>query len=123
MKKTLLLTILTLSIALLSQFAFAQKGEVRRFDNASIENTTNIVKLFPNPTIDYLNIKIENSELKHATFTVHNIIGNVVEVKVEEVEENRYRVKVDNLSPGYYFLAIRDEKGHFKETYKFLKRQ
>ncbi|UII21279.1 T9SS type A sorting domain-containing protein [Fulvivirga ligni] len=122
MKKNILLTILSLSMLLGASSAFAQNVEMNRFNKASLEVKKNEIKLFPNPTISYLNVKIENSNLKSASFTVHNIIGNVVEVPIEKIEENNYRVKVEDLAPGYYFLAIRDKEGHFKETFKFLKR-
>lgn len=102
--------------------SFAQTGEVNRFRNESLEPKANIVKMFPNPTVDFLMITIENSKLAEASFTVHNIIGNIVEAGVEKTGENEYKIKVKDLAPGYYLLAIRDERGYFKETYKFLKR-
>ena len=105
-----------------SNSLFAQSGEVHRFRNESLEARVNDVKLFPNPTVEHLSVRIDNSTLAEATFTVHNIIGNIVDADVEKVGESEYKIKVKDLAPGYYLLAIRDEKGYFKETYKFLKR-
>ncbi len=109
-------------IAVCAQFTFAQNtGELRRFSDESL-TVKNEVKLYPNPSVDYLEVRINNSTLTNATFTVHNIIGNVVEAEIETVGEGQYRIKVENLAPGYYLLAIRDDGNFFKETYKFLKK-
>lgn len=114
--------LITLLIAGVGQVSFAQNtGELNRFSNESL-SVKNEVKLFPNPTTDYLEIKINNATFENATLTVHNIIGNTVEVETELVGENNYRIRVKDLAPGYYLLAIKDENNVFKETYKFLKR-
>ncbi|UII33088.1 T9SS type A sorting domain-containing protein [Fulvivirga ulvae] len=118
--------ILTVLSALILTFGgtslFAQNGEIERFKDSSLEKKLNEVSMFPNPTADYLSVKINNSTLNKTSFTVHNIIGNVIDVPVENVGENEFRLKVKDLAPGYYLLAIRDDQGYFKETYKFLKR-
>ncbi len=105
------------------QISFAQSStrELDRFSNESLE-TKNEVKIFPNPSTDYLEVKIVNSTLENASFTVHNIIGNVVNTEIEPIGENEFRIRVKDLAPGYYLLAIKDDKNIFKETYKFLKR-
>ncbi|MBL6447132.1 T9SS type A sorting domain-containing protein [Fulvivirga sp. 29W222] len=118
--------ILTFLSALILTFSgsslLAQNGEIDRFKDTSLERKINEVRMFPNPTADYLSVKINNSTLEEASFTVHNIIGNVVDVPVEIMGKNEYRFRVKDLAPGYYLLAIRDDQGYFKETYKFLKR-
>lgn len=118
--------ILTVLSALILTFSgtslFAQNGEIDRFKQTSLEKKINEVKMFPNPTEDFLSVKINNSTLVEANFTVHNIIGNVIDVPIETVGKDEYRIRVKDLAPGYYLLAIRDHQGYFKETYKFLKR-
>lgn len=121
--KIFILTVLSfLILASVSTSSFAQSGEMDRFNHQSLEARTNVVRMYPNPTVDYINVRIENSTLAETNFTVHNIIGNVMEATVEPVGENEFRIKVKDLAPGYYLLAIRDDQGYFKETYKFLKR-
>lgn len=101
---------------------FAQStGELNRFSNESLEEV-NKVRLFPNPSVDFLEVRIENSTLESASFTVHNIIGNEIKVDIQLVAENEYRINVKDLPAGYYLLAIKDDQNVFKETYKFLKR-
>lgn len=109
-------------VVLVSAQGFAQgSGELDRFENESL-SIKNEVKLFPNPSVDYLEVRINNSTIENATFTVHNIIGNIVKVEIEHVAESEYRLRVEDLAPGYYLLAIKDDQSLFKETYKFLKR-
>ncbi|MTI23026.1 T9SS type A sorting domain-containing protein [Fulvivirga sp. RKSG066] len=116
------IAILIVLAAFIGGSTFAQQmGELDRFENEKLE-TINKVRLFPNPTVDYLSVEIANSNLKDVKFTVHNIIGNVVEVEIEQVDENNFKVKVEDLPTGYYLLAIKDDKQKFRETYKFLKR-
>lgn len=122
MNKYLLTLLSALMITLVGTASFAQSGEVNRFKNESLEPKTNVIKLFPNPTIDFITVSIDNATLAKVGFTVHNIIGNVVYSEIEKVGEQEYKINVKDLPPGYYLLAIRDEQGYFKETYKFLKR-
>jgi len=116
------LAIILLMVALIGAPSLAQSvGELDRFEGEQLEKR-NEVKLFPNPTVDYLNVHIANSDLSDVKFTVHNIIGNTVEVAIEKVDESNFKVKVEDLPTGYYLLAIKDKNNHFRETYKFLKR-
>jgi len=116
------ITILTLLITAFGSSLYAQSiGELDRFEDESLE-LRNKVRLFPNPTIDYLSIEISNSDLENVEFTFHNIIGNIVEVKVDKISQNQFKIDVESLPTGYYLVAIKDDNKHFRETYKFLKR-
>jgi len=81
-----------------------------------------IVKLYPNPATDFISIKLETPNARHISLTLHNIIGNSVDVESEIVDEHEVRLKVKDLSAGYYLLAVNDESSGFKGVYKFLKR-
>ena len=121
--KIFILTILTSLVATVGSSVFAQNsGEINRFKNETLEKRANEIRMYPNPTEDFLHVKIDNSTLTEASFTVHNIIGNVVDAKVEVLGNDEFTIKVKDLPSGYYLLAIRDSQGYFKETYKFLKR-
>ncbi|MCA6074017.1 T9SS type A sorting domain-containing protein [Fulvivirga sedimenti] len=121
--KLLRLSVLILSFLLAGQITYAQsEGELDRFASSSMEKK-NQVSLYPNPSVDYLQVKIENSKLTDAKITLYNVIGNPVEVKISEGDDDdTFVVDVSDLPAGYYFLAIRDEKTFFRETYKFVKR-
>ena len=101
--------------------AFAQTGELNRFSNEELD-AVNTIQLFPNPAVEILKVRIKNSTLKSPSVIVHNIIGSEIKVEVNQLSDEEFSLKVEDLTPGYYLVAIKDEEGHFKETYKFLKR-
>lgn len=80
------------------------------------------VSIFPNPAIEYLNIKFEDPIANKTKIAVHNIIGNILDVESEMIDEHEIRLKVKDLPVGYYLLAIRNEDSNSKSTIKFLKR-
>ena len=115
------ISILTLVFGLVASGYAQSSGELTRFDNKALTLRAE-VKLYPNPATDVLEVQIKNADNLNPTLTVHNIIGNVVDVAIEDLGNNEYRVNVENLSPGYYLLAVKDDNNMLKETYKFLKR-
>jgi len=80
------------------------------------------ISVFPNPAVEYLNVKFEDPIAKKTKLTVHNVIGNLVDVEIETVDEFEVRLKVKDLPVGYYLLAVRDEESNSRSTIKFLKR-
>ncbi len=102
--------------------SYAQSGQdFPSFGNELLADK-NKIEIYPNPSVDFLTVQIENSTLTNTTLIVHNIIGSKFEVQVEKVEENQYRLDVRNLPPGYYLLSIKDTPANFSKTFKFLKR-
>ena len=96
-------------------------GELSYLRNSTLLEK-NKVSLYPNPASDFLNVEISNTELKNVTIKMYNIIGNVVNTEVEVLGDHRYFIKLKDLPPGYYLLAIKDGNNKINETYKFLKR-
>ena len=119
-KRYSILLTLILTAGWLSNALAQSKGEVRFNTNSVAE--INKVEIFPNPSVDLLNIEISNFKMKKPVFEFYSIIGSVVKVDLEEVKQNKFRVNVRDIPSGYYLLSIRDEQTDFKETYKFLKR-
>jgi len=85
-------------------------------------NLTKTVHLFPNPATEFVDVQLDHFPAENVSLTVHNIIGNELQVETEILDENLIRVKVKDLASGYYLLAIKDEESKFRGTYKFLKR-
>lgn len=91
----------------------------------SVAQEVNLIKsvhLFPNPATEFVDVKLDQLPATGISLTVHNIIGNELDVETEVLEEDLIRVKVKDLASGYYLLAIKDEASNFRGTYKFLKR-
>lgn len=85
-------------------------------------NLTRSVHLFPNPATEFVDVQLDQFPAENVKLTVHNIIGNELQVETEILDEHLIRVKVKDLATGYYLLAIKDEESKFRGTYKFLKR-
>ena len=111
---------LLLTLALAAPKAFAQ-SDFPAFENTSFE-VENRIEIYPNPAVEYLNIEIKESSLTNTQIVLHNIIGNQIEILPEKIRDNKYRIDVKDLSPGYYLLSIKDPAADFSKTYKFLKR-
>ena len=113
--RTLFFTVL---FAVLAQFALGQAQ-----DGFSPErlDPVKLVKIFPNPATEVLSVKFETPVAKSVKLSLHNIIGNLLEVESEVVDEHEIRIRVKDLPTGVYFLALKEE-GRPQTSLKFLKR-
>ncbi|MEJ0056665.1 MAG: T9SS type A sorting domain-containing protein [Bacteroidota bacterium] len=109
--------IFSVLMLLVGQLALAQQHDVF----AQPQDPIKLVKIFPNPAVDYLSVKFETPLAKTIKLTLHNIIGNTLEVESEIVDEYEIRLKVKDLPTGVYLLAVKDH-GNSQSSFKFLKR-
>ena len=77
---------------------------------------TNSIQIFPNPTTDILNIKMENPTSSH--LTIFDIYGKKVLEKIEN-EQSEIQFSIGHFSKGVYFLKIEMEGKEF--VHKFIK--
>ena len=110
-----------LLLLLISEASSAQGSEVSGSQPEKVDFSKS-VSLYPNPATEYVNIKLGALHASEVKVTLYNLIGNEVQIETETIEEHEVRVRVKDLSTGYYLLAIRDEHVKFRGTYKFLKR-
>lgn len=110
-----------LGILFLGATAYAQTAEYPSYasNDLKIENK---IQIYPNPSVDFLKVNIEESSLVNPKIVVHSIIGSRLEVVSEKLSKDEFKVDVTNLPAGYYLLAVKDESTGFSQTYKFLKR-
>lgn len=113
--KTLFLSAI---MALVTQFAVAQAHDSMPLDP---QEAAKLVKIFPNPAVEYLSVKFETPKARQIKLTLHNIIGNTMEVESELVDEYEIRLRVKDLPTGVYVLAVKEE-GAPQSAFKFLKR-
>ena len=114
--------IFLLLMAFVCEVSFAQA--IRPYEPGQPEKTdiSKSISIYPNPAIDFVNIKLAELNAHHTKLTLYNILGNEVQAEIEVLDDHEVRVRVKELSTGYYLIAIRDEQTKFKGTYKFLKR-
>ena len=74
------------------------------------------VSIFPNPCVDFLNVKNEGRE--NFDYKIYSLLGQVK--KVGQInQQNIFPIHVQHLQTGIYFLEIK--KGQAKKQIKFLK--
>lgn len=115
----LLLMVIGMSVTALAQAQ--SRSEMQPAMNEEV-NLVKSVHLFPNPATEFIDVKLDQLPAANVSLTVHNIIGNELQVETEILEDDLIRVKVKDLAAGYYLLAVKDEESNFRGTYKFLKR-
>jgi len=113
-------TIFLIAIVAVAHLGYGQVREENFGTNPS--DPIKQVQVYPNPAIEFLSLKFETPQAKKVKLTVHNILGNSLEVEIEVVDEHEIKVKVKELATGYYFVSVRDEQANLRGTYKFLKR-
>ena len=67
-----------------------------------------VMKMYPNPLIDYTSIEFENPMYINYTLTIHNIQGKIVR-SIHNITSGKVRVERKDLSSGLYFVRLRDE--------------
>ncbi len=80
------------------------------------------VSIFPNPAIEFVSVKFEAPVARQVRLTVHNVIGNTMELESEVVDEHEIKIRIKDLATGYYLISVKDERLNLSNTYKFLKR-
>jgi hypothetical protein len=87
----------------------------------TLQNNPNKIEIYPNPSVEFLFIKVGDENLNNIQFELHSIIGNQIKTEAEEIRAGVYRIPVAQLTKGYYFIVLTDEENRFKQAFKFLK--
>ncbi len=98
----------------------AENGMVHVIDGVLLPPTAGINKnelngfdIFPNPTADFINVKVEYFDLKDVS--ILNNVGQVV--KITPLTSNETRINVLDLAPGNYTIGV---QGQGKSKYERL---
>jgi len=76
------------------------------------------VSAYPNPTINYLTVKVENYEIANLQYLIFDINGKLLQtVKATGTET---KIETNNLIPANYFVKILDNKKEIK-VFKIIK--
>ena len=94
-------------------------GVVAQQDNHSVPLKEIHISIYPNPASEYLYVDFDYS-INKAEFELNSMIGNKIKITPDMVSEGKYRIPLDNLCSGYYFLIVKHEAMRFKKALKFL---
>ena len=74
-------------------------------NNLNVETfEKNALKIFPNPTSDFLNISLQNESLVDSKIEINNILGELIYSKNIKTENSK--INVENFSKGIYILSV-----------------
>lgn len=88
-----------------------------------IEETKGITlqcEAYPNPTTDFVKLKVENYKTENLTYQIFDISGKLLENK--KIEGNETSIVMSNLVPSTYFLKVIQGNKKIK-TFKIIKSQ
>ncbi|MCX6256520.1 MAG: T9SS type A sorting domain-containing protein [Bacteroidia bacterium] len=77
----------------------------------------NLIKIFPDPTIDNLNIEIENLSSDNCVLSIFNMLGE--KIYFQKIINRITKVDVSKLNKGIYFVLFDDRIPN--RHYKFIK--
>ena len=77
------------------------------------------VSAYPNPTTDYLELKVENLQLSELSYKLYDISGKVYQNK--EIGNGITKIEMQNLPQGIYFIKVIDTKNKEFKTFKIIK--
>jgi hypothetical protein len=122
MKKTLLLIFTCFFFTVISQ-AQSERTEENAVELPYFQNDKviqkNKIEVYPNPAVENIYVKIENSELEKVEFELFNIIGNSLGIQPEEISKNNFKIKIEEFPAGYYLLIVKDPITRFNQAFKF----
>jgi len=77
-----------------------------------------IISAYPNPTINYLTLNVENYETVNLQYQIFDINGKLL--KTIKVTDNKTQIRMSNLAPANYFVKVLDNKKEIK-VFKIIK--
>ncbi len=73
---------------------------------------------YPNPTTDFLKLKVENFKTENLTYQLYDISGKLLENK--KIEGNETSITMSNLVSATYFVKVTESNKEVK-TFKIIK--
>ncbi len=73
---------------------------------------------YPNPTTDFLNLKVENYDNTNLSYQLFDISGKLLDTK--KLESNKTSIVMNNLVKATYFLKVIENNKEIK-TFKIIK--
>ena len=79
------------------------------------------VSVFPNPTSNYLNIKINHALVKNFVITITDLQGKEIYKETYSNFSNTIGINMASFSKGNYMLSIKDNEFQTLGVYKIIK--
>jgi len=96
------------------------KSELTKLKTESLQVEID-VELYPNPTDEFLNVTLNNTDLENVEIEMYNIIGNKLTFELDRTRLNSFKINVKELHAGYYLVLVKDPVQRFNKAFKFRK--
>ena len=96
-----------------------QPFEISVFTGIEERNIELIINVFPNPTPDYLNLFVQNINIKNLNYALFSLDGKLL--FEEEIYSTRTNINLSDYSSSTYFLQVRNNLKTVK-TFKIIKK-
>ena len=96
-----------------------QPYEIQTLGKSYFANVTLLMKIYPNPAIDQLNLKITEQNLKDYSYQLYDSAGKTLLSEKINLEESLINMK--DYNTGIYFLDVKSKDKKIK-TFKILKK-
>ncbi len=78
------------------------------------------VTAYPNPTIDYLTLSIDEFDISNLSYQMYNMSGKLLQNR--KITGNQTSIVMSNLVPAIYFVKVMQNNNEVK-TFKIVKAQ
>ncbi|NOT37710.1 MAG: T9SS type A sorting domain-containing protein [Saprospiraceae bacterium] len=92
-------------IALQGYWPIARRVIVLKSDNQSSEKIN--VSIFPNPTVDQINIDLTTLRSGNYKIEIIDLLGNVITTSSSVIDNTIFKIGVEELVSGCYFIVVR----------------
>lgn len=93
----------------------------RSYDDNTLSIKSANIEVWPNPTQNYLSIKVLNSTDKDLTFALFNTNGELLRNIEVEGKDAQFTLNLEKLLPGFYHLKIFNSEGILIDHQKVIK--
>ena len=76
------------------------------------------IKVYPNPTANFVNLKIENSKIENMQYILTSVYGKILQTR--KITKDQEQVDFSNFTMGTYFISIL-ENNQLIKTFKIIK--
>jgi hypothetical protein len=84
-----------------------------------IYNVNFAVNVYPNPTVEFVNVEIKADNLEEVVYELNDNNGKLL--LKGSFKTNIEKINFENYKPSVYYLRIYNNKGNFSDTYKIVK--
>jgi hypothetical protein len=99
------------------RFYSLDTNTVTVFTNQLIQKETLAIKLYPNPTTDFIVLNFEENIYENVQISIVNSLGQVIQNQMVKSINQQERIELNNLPQGVYYCRVQTEKGNWVQSF------